>query len=188
MINQHSSHPEAKTSEPEPESALAPVVIRPLTIADIDAIVAFSLRAWQPVHESMAGILGPRINRLAYPDWAAGQARAIEDVCRDAGMQVWVAEVDAQPTGFVAVALHDDPPSAEIDMIAVDPSHQNRGVGSTLLAYALDRIGAAGISLVHIATGGDPGHAAARRAYEKAGFTALPLVRYYKELLPHSAD
>ena len=36
--------------------------------------------------------------------------------------------------------------------------------------------------LAHIATGGDPGHAAARHTYEKAGFTALPLVRYYKEL------
>lgn len=28
----------------------------------------------------------------------------------------------------------------------------------------------------------DPGHAPARRAYEKAGFMALPLVRYYRAL------
>ncbi|WP_239945797.1 MULTISPECIES: GNAT family N-acetyltransferase [unclassified Streptomyces] len=31
-------------------------------------------------------------------------------------------------------------------------------------------------------TGGDPGHAPARRTCEKAGYTALPLVRYYKAL------
>ncbi|MET7508731.1 hypothetical protein [Streptomyces albidoflavus] len=40
----------------------------------------------------------------------------------------------------------------------------------------------AGVRLVSIWTGGDPGHAPARRTYEKAGYTALPLVRYYQAL------
>ncbi|PVC90671.1 GNAT family acetyltransferase [Streptomyces sp. CS090A] len=40
----------------------------------------------------------------------------------------------------------------------------------------------AGVTLASIWTGGDPGHAPARRTYEKAGYTALPLVRYYKAL------
>jgi hypothetical protein len=35
---------------------------------------------------------------------------------------------------------------------------------------------------VAIGTGGDPGHAPARRTYEAAGFTPLPLVRYYRLL------
>jgi hypothetical protein len=35
------------------------------------------------------------------------------------------------------------------------------------------------VRLAIVATGGDPGHAPARRTYEKAGFTPLPLVRYY---------
>jgi ribosomal protein S18 acetylase RimI-like enzyme len=135
----------------------------------------------------MARVLGPRINRIVYPDWTASQARAVEEVCRDESTKVWVAEIDTQPVGFVAVAFRDDPRSAEIDMIAVDPDRQCRGVGSALLAFALDHISAAGVHLVHVATGGDPGHAAARRTYEKAGFTALPLVRYYKEL-PGRAD
>jgi hypothetical protein len=33
-----------------------------------------------------------------------------------------------------------------------------------------------------VETGGDPGHAAARATYERAGFAALPVVRYFKEL------
>jgi hypothetical protein len=41
---------------------------------------------------------------------------------------------------------------------------------------------AAGLTLAGIGTGGDPGHAPARAAYEKAGFTPLPLVHYYKAL------
>jgi len=33
-----------------------------------------------------------------------------------------------------------------------------------------------------VETGGDPGHAAARRTYEKAGFTLVPIARYFKNL------
>ena len=39
-----------------------------------------------------------------------------------------------------------------------------------------------GMKLAEVGTGGDPSHAPARRSYEKAGYTALPLVRYYKDL------
>jgi len=39
-----------------------------------------------------------------------------------------------------------------------------------------------GMDLVEVGTGEDPGHAPARRSYEKAGYTPLPLVRYYKAL------
>jgi GNAT superfamily N-acetyltransferase len=130
MINQQS--PQPAVQDPAAASAPAPFTIRPQLDADIAAIVALSLRAWQPVFESMARVLGPRLNRLVYPDWAAGQARAVEEVCRDESMTVWVAEVDARPVGFVAVALRSDPDSAEIEMIAVDPDQQNRGVGSAL--------------------------------------------------------
>ena len=143
MINQQS--PQPAVQDPEAASAPAPFTIRPQRDADIAAIVALSLRAWQPVFESMARVLGPRLNRLVYPDWAAGQARAVEEVCRDESMTVWVAEVDARPVGFVAVALRSDPDSAEIEMIAVDPDQQNRGVGSALLACAFDWISAAGV-------------------------------------------
>jgi hypothetical protein len=33
-----------------------------------------------------------------------------------------------------------------------------------------------------VETGGDPGHAAARRTYEKAGYVHLPIARYFKNL------
>ena len=37
------------------------------------------------------------------------------------------------------------------------------------------------MKLATVDTGGDGIHAPARRSYEKAGYTALPLVRYYKK-------
>jgi ribosomal protein S18 acetylase RimI-like enzyme len=157
--------------------------IRVLREDDIKAVVEFSVRAWRPVFESFGGLLGPKIFEHLYPDWAADQASAVDSTCRAEGNRVWVAEVDGRPVGFVAVIINDDTETGEIYMIAVDPDHQNRGIGSDLVAFAVDRIVERGMTLAEIGTGGDPGHAPARRVYEKAGFTPLPLVRYYKALV-----
>ena len=144
--------------------------------------MAFSLRAWQPVFESMARVLGPRLNRLVYPDWAAGQAREVEEVCRDENMTLWVAEVDARPVGFVAVALRSDPDSAEIEMIAVDPDQQNRGFGRR--CWPTRSIGSARPASRLSSSGPEAIPATPRPAARtrSTGFAPLPLVRYYKEL------
>jgi RimJ/RimL family protein N-acetyltransferase len=51
-----------------------------------------------------------------------------------------------------------------------------------LTRFAIQRFRDAGVGLAVVGTGGDPGHAAARRVYEKLGFVGLPLVRYYARL------
>ena len=40
----------------------------------------------------------------------------------------------------------------------------------------------AGMTMAMVETGGDPGHAPARRVYEKANYTLLPGARYFKAL------
>ena len=106
----------------------------------------------------------------------------MDSTCRAEGSRVWVTEADGRPVGFVAVIINDDTETGEISMIAVDPDYQNRGIGSDLVAFAVDRIVERGMTLAEIGTGGDPGHAPAVAVYEKAGLTPLPLVRYYKAL------
>jgi ribosomal protein S18 acetylase RimI-like enzyme len=164
------------------------VSVRVLEESDVGPVVKFSVRAWEPVFESMRRVMGSEVFRRVYPDWSAGQALAVESVCRAEGNRVWVAVEDGRPVGFVAVVLHDQDGlrSGEIEMVAVDPECQRRGIGLTLVSLAVDEISKLGIPLAEIGTGGDPGHAAARRVYEKAGFTALPLVRYYKALPGHT--
>lgn len=70
----------------------------------------------------------------------------------------------------------------EIHMVAVDPRHQRHGLGAALTAFALDRLEAAGMTVAMVETGGEPGHAPARATYERAGFTLLPVARYFKAL------
>ena len=67
-------------------------------------------------------------------------------------------------------------------MIAVDPTYQRRGVSAALTTFATDWLRRHGRAVALIGTGGDPGHAPARRMYERAGYTALPGVTYFKRL------
>ncbi|SDY33154.1 Ribosomal protein S18 acetylase RimI [Geodermatophilus africanus] len=160
------------------------VAIRPLTDADVDAVVAFSLDAWAPVFASFEAVMGPRVYGLVYPDWRTAQARAVAEVCRAEDVDAWVADADGTPVGFVAVRWteEDATPVGEVEMIAVAPAHQRAGIAGRLLEHAVTGIRARGVPLAVIGTGGDDGHAPARALYERHGFTGLPLVRYYRAL------
>lgn len=157
--------------------------IRPFEARDTDAVVGLSLRAWAPVFESIERAMEPEVYRRLYPDgWRASQKQSVKEACVGQKTQVWVAEVDAGTVGFVAVELHHESSLGEIYMLAVDPDHQGSGVGTALTEFALERIKDAGMTVAMVETGGDPGHAAARRTYEKAGYIQLPIARYFKEL------
>lgn len=157
--------------------------IRPFDDRDAEAVVDLSLRAWAPAFASLERVLGSEIFRRQHPDWREDQRRSVEEVCVAKKGRVWVAEVGASVVGFVAVELHRPEKSmGEISMLAVDPDHQGGGIGTALTEFALDRLKDAGMKVAMVETGGDPGHAAARRVYEKAGYVLLPIARYFKNL------
>jgi ribosomal protein S18 acetylase RimI-like enzyme len=157
--------------------------IRPFDERDTEAVVGLSLRAWAPAFASLEQVLGSEIFRRQHPDWREDQRRAVEEVCASQETQVWVAEVDASVVGFVATEVFDaEVNMGQTSMVAVDPDHQGGGFGTALTEFALDRLKDAGMKVAMVETGGDPGHAAARRTYEKAGYVLLPVARYFKNL------
>ena len=157
--------------------------IRPFDDRDADAVVDLSLRAWAPVFASLERVLGSDIFGRMHPDWREDQRRAVEEVLAAKKGRVWVAEVGASVVGFVSVEIFDPKRSmGEISMLAVDPDYQSGGIGTALTEFALDRLKDAGMTVAMVETGGDPGHAAARRTYEKAGCVLLPIARYFKNL------
>jgi ribosomal protein S18 acetylase RimI-like enzyme len=96
---------------------------------------------------------------------------------------VGVAELDGHPVGFVTCYADDRSRIGEIGNNAVYPDVQGRGVGPRLYEYAFGRLRERGMRYVRVSTGGDPAHAPARRAYEKAGIgVQLPGVEYYRAL------
>ena len=159
------------------------VEIREFREGDLETIVEFSLRAWAPVFSSVRGVLGDDIFLRLHPDWKANQEDAVRSSCTSDERDVFVAVASGRPVGFVAIALnafHER--MGVIDMIGVDPDFQRRGVSSRLTEFATEHMRNHGMDIAVVETGGDPGHAPARAAYETAGFTLLPIARYFRLL------
>ena len=157
--------------------------IRPLNNSDIDDLVELSLLAWEPVFTAWEQILGPKLYPIAiYPDWRKSQKDVVEKGCSNENFTTWVAEQGGKVVGFVAYELNDNNKIGEVQLLAVHPEYQNHGIGTELNNFALEKLKEAGMKLAVVGTGGDEGHAPARKSYEKAGYTALPLVRYYKDI------
>lgn len=156
--------------------------IRDYRAQDEEAVVGLSLRAWAPVFQSLERVLGPDIFTRLHPDWRRDQEGAVRGTLADPASRVWVADAGNEVTGFAAAVLHHDRGLGEVTMLAVDPQAQNRGTGAALTEVATSWLRASGVAVAMIDTGGDPGHSPARRVYEKAGYTPLPIVRYFKAL------
>ena len=156
--------------------------IRQYDGGDDAAVVDLSLRAWAPVFHSLETVLGDTIFDRLHPHWQSDQQRAVEEVLAAEAIKVWVAHVGERIAGFVAVELHRERSIGEVYMLAVDPAFQNDGIGTQLTVSALDWIKDAGMTVAMVESGGDAGHAPARRTYEKAGFSLLPVARYFKAL------
>src|SRR4051812_10385802 len=106
--------------------------IRPYQPQDEEPVVELSLRAWAPVFESVNQVLGRELSRRLHGDWRDHQARAVRDTLANSAATVWVAQVGNGVAGFVAATLHREPSMGEIWMLAVDPEHQEVGVGTAL--------------------------------------------------------
>ena len=159
------------------------VEIREFTEDDLEAVVAFSLRAWEPVFDSVRAVLGDDIFLRLHPDWREGQAQSVRSICTNDERDVFVAVIDGRPVGFVAVALdafHER--MGAIEIIGVDPDHQLHDIGSQLTEFAVDHMKGRGMDIAVVETGGDSGHAPARALYEATSFTLLPVARYFRLL------
>ena len=84
--------------------------------------------------------------------------------------------------GLITYEFYEKDKIGEIQFLVVHSEYQNNGIGTKLNNFALQKMTEAGMEMAVVGTGGDESHAPAQRAYEKADFTALPLVRYYKKL------
>jgi ribosomal protein S18 acetylase RimI-like enzyme len=162
------------------------MTIRARSAADHDAIVTLSVRAWTPVFASVDDVLGEELSTLLHgADWRVHQAREVRETLGDASQRIWVAELNAQVVGFMAAAVVDQQRMiGEITMVAVDPAAQGRGVGRALTEHAAGWLRDQGIRVAVVETGGDSGHAPARRVYERLGFRSMRIARDFRALPP----
>lgn len=167
----------------EKPKASTVTTIRPYRPEYRSAILELSLRAWRPVFPLMRRDVPPFVYDSFYPDgWEKRQKADLAAVLDGEPANVDVAVDNDQPIGWVCTRIHPDDDMGEIHVLAVDPDHQRRGVGSALMEHAYRRITDAGMRMVMVETGDDSGHTSARHAYEADGFRRWPVARYFKDL------
>jgi GNAT superfamily N-acetyltransferase len=156
---------------------------RPVRENDLEALEELAVLAWEPVFASVRHVLGPEIDAILHPDWRQRQREEVRRYCAETpGAIALVAEVDGTIAGFIAYELSQDTLRGVVHLLAVHPEHQNRGLGTALNRLVLERMRQAGMRIAIVGTGGDPGHAPARRTYEKVGYTLFPIAQYYQVL------
>jgi ribosomal protein S18 acetylase RimI-like enzyme len=166
------------------------IVVRPLSLPDVEVVVEIAVAAWQPIFAFYRRTMGDSLFAAAHPDWRREKARQVRHACApDSPAIVAVAEQlphDGEASRVVGfVTCYADPSTGigEIGNNAVHPDCQGQGIAQRLYAYAFERLRECGMRYVKVGTGGDPAHAPARRAYQKAGFdVSLPHIEYYRDL------
>ena len=159
-------------------------LIRPYAPADLLALQAVRAVAFAPVFASFRNIVGAEIAALGLTTAEQEQAGLLDSIAKPgSGYSIAVAESGGVIVGFVSWKVDIAPGVGEITLNGVHPDHGGKGIGTSLYEHALAALKRAGMKLATVGTGGDPSHAPARRAYEKAGFNVhLPSIYMYRKL------
>jgi ribosomal protein S18 acetylase RimI-like enzyme len=158
--------------------------MRPFEASDLPALQRVRQAAFKPVFQSFRDIVGEDIYAIALAKSDAEQAELLDSLCKpDSAHQVFTVTIDQDIAGFVTFSLNREKRMGEIGLNAVHPDHAGRGIGTRMYEFVMTRMKESGMLLATVGTGGDPSHAPARHAYQKAGFgPALPSVYMYKLL------
>ncbi len=158
--------------------------IRAFKPGDEPDLQAVRAAAFAPVFQSFRNIVGAKIAARALSGAEAEQEELLRGLCRESADKLFVAEMGGRIAGFVSYALDVGQTGVgEIGLNAVHPDYAGQGLGTALYEFVLARMRGAGMQVATVGTGGDPAHAPARRAYEKAGFGPyLPSIYMYKTL------
>lgn len=158
------------------------VLIMPVEEKHIADCVRIALSVYEDIHESYRELLGKDLHDEFLHDWKESKARGVTKQLRGENGDVgFVAIMNDQVVGYVSYSIQGN--VGTIGNNAVDPKYRGNGIAGLLYNTVLNDMKKRGAVFATVTTGGDRGHAPARRAYEKAGFSKnLPSVRYIMKL------
>ncbi|MGD1895440.1 MAG: GNAT family N-acetyltransferase [Phormidesmis sp.] len=139
--------------------------------SDLPVLEAIRQKAFAPVFASFRKILGDQIYSLAQDPEDTQQGKLLSDMfLPETVWQIYVVERSGDAVGFVSIRIDSDSKVGEIGLNAVHPDYSGQGIGTEMYKFATDKMKSSGMQVATVATGSDPGHEPARRAYEKSGF------------------
>ncbi len=139
---------------------------------DIDQLEIIRKKAFQPIFDSFRSILGETIYEHAQRPEDLAQKDFLKSLFdEDSIWKTWKVIDDKNCIGFISIRMDAPTQVGEIGLNAIDPDFSGKGNGTRMYNFALDTMKQAGMKVATVATGGDPAHLPARKAYQKAGFT-----------------
>jgi GNAT superfamily N-acetyltransferase len=151
---------------------------------DMGRLQSIRRAAFAPVFASFRAMLGDELYDLAQRrDDEAHDGILTSMLAENSIWELYLAELGGEIVGFVGVRIDAVTLVGEVGLNALDPAHAGAGIGTAMYEFAVVRLKQAGMKVATVGTGGDPSHAPARRAYEKAGFNAqIPSLWMYRKL------
>lgn len=137
---------------------------------EMEAICAIAKVAWEPIHDAMVEMVGEDIHEATAQDWRTRKAEQIVRQYRENADWVLAVRDGSTVAGFVTFGIDEEKSLGTIRNNAVSPDYQGKGIATAMYGYVLELFRQAGLAYASVTTGLDPGHAPARKAYEKAGF------------------
>ena len=157
------------------------VVIVPAKEEHLEEAAKIAVYAWTGIHESYAERLGEEMHEELFDGWEMAKVNSVK-VGLMSG-RGYVALVDGKVAGFISYRVEKEKGLGEILANAVSGEFRGMGIGHKMYEFVLAKMREEGMKYATVSTGLDDGHAPARRAYEKMGFSKnLPSVKYYMEL------
>ena len=147
----------------------------------IEKACEITAKAWIPIREVNKEILGKDIYNFLHENWQEVKKEAVRNsLCAGKGL---IAICGDKVMGFTTYEIHEKTKCGEILNNAVSPDARGLGIAGKLNGALLNLFKEKGCITAMVSTGLDDGHAPARRAYEKLGFSKnLPQVEYYMDL------
>jgi GNAT superfamily N-acetyltransferase len=160
------------------------IAIRFFVPGDEARLQQIRLAAFPDIFESFHSLLGPDVAAIVLANAETEQRELLDGFfAAQPDKQVLVASLNGESIGFAALTYDRVQAIGEIVLTAVDPAFMGKGAGTKLALAALHAMKAQGMQVATVGTGGDDSHAAARRAYGKAGFARfIPNMLYYRTL------
>ena len=137
--------------------------IRQATLEDFDFVV--SLIGSDPIADA---------RQPARPDDQIHQRDAFDAIARDPNHLLLVAEFEHQRVGsfqlsFIPGVSRQGAWRGQIESVRIHPDYRNRGLGSAMMTWAVERCRQRGCGLVQLTS--DRQRSSAHRFYERLGFS-----------------
>jgi ribosomal protein S18 acetylase RimI-like enzyme len=159
------------------------LVLRPYVHSDWDAVLDICLLAFRPACEPLDRSPAKVSPAKVHPHWRTSIERYLRSLIRSGkSRRLVVAEIRGSVVGVVHYEVDAETHSGSIGVSAVHPARQGKGIGTLMYRHVLDAMRAQGVKYATADTEADATHSPARRAYEKLGFVAVPMVHYFKSL------